>query len=102
MRAGTLTYAELPELFQAPPQLRQVTEQILNTNITNILLNDHMVTENYKQNLPLCPPLNMGTLQMQACFPTEIHEKHFADYEYILFTDFLAVIGHKGIFSNLS
>lgn len=45
--AGILTYVELQELFQAP-QLRYVTAQTLNKNITNILLNEHMVIENYK------------------------------------------------------
>lgn len=45
--AGILTYVELQEVFQAP-QLRHITAQTLNKNITNILLNEHMVIENYK------------------------------------------------------
>jgi hypothetical protein len=35
-RVDTSTYVELPELSQAPTQLRHVTAQTLNTNITNI------------------------------------------------------------------
>jgi hypothetical protein len=66
--------------------LRHVTKQTLNTKITNILLNEHMVTENDKYNLPLCPHLNMETLQMQACFPVEIQDKKSADCEHVLFT----------------